>query len=90
MNQNNIGFLPTGANSEKKWNNQKFRVCLYQNGFQAEGGGVGGNIVGESNDKFGNNENGLGEYEPNSDKLVLDVCDEVDDDGDGNSNEWCW
>ena len=60
---------------------------VYQNGFQADGGGVGGNIVGESNDKFGNNGNGLGEYEPNSDRFVLDVCDDVDDDGDGNSSE---
>lgn len=66
------------------------KVCsLYQNGFHALGGGVGGKMVGESNDKFGNNGNGLGEYEPNKDKLVFDVCDDVDDDGDGNSNERC-
>lgn len=44
-------------------------------------------MVGESNDKFGNKGNGLGEYEPNNERFVLDVCDEVDDDGDGNSNE---
>lgn len=52
-----------------------------------DGGGVGGKIFGESNGRFGSNGNGLGEYEPNKDKLVFDVCDEVDDDGDGNSSD---
>lgn len=58
-------------------------VCWnYQNGFHVDGGGVGGKMLGESNGRLSNG-NGLGEYEPNNDKLVFDVCDDVDDDGDG-------
>lgn len=81
--------MPNVCHFLGKWNLLSEFCSLYQKGFHALGGGVGGKMVGESNDKFGNSGNGLGEYEPNKDKLVLDVCDDVDDDGDGNSNERC-